>query len=725
MFKNLRFKWTLITFMVVAAVWVVTPLSKKVSLGLDLKGGTYVLLRADVSKLEPKQKEGATQRVIEIIRNRVDGLGVKEPTIQQQGADRVLVQLPGVTDREQALDIIGKTALLEFKLVSDDTSLLEKAKKGEVPAGYELKKDENDTPLLLKQEAVLTGATLTDATVQFDESNFGSPVVAITFNKEGADKFARITGDNVGRQLAILLDGTVRSAPRINERIPGGQAVISGRFSAPEASTLAIVLKAGSLPVPVIVEEDRSVGATLGEDSIRHGVRASIYGAVGVVVFLLIYYLVQGVIAGVAVALNLLLLLAGMVMISSSLTLPGIAGIALTLGMSVDANVLILERIREELAVGKSIQAAITAGYKRAFLTIFDSNLTTLITAVVLLWLGSGPVRGFAVTLSIGLVGSLFTSVFVTRAVYDFLLSQGLIKKFRMLKLIGVPKIRFIDWRWLMYCFSAALIVAGMAAFIMKGERNFGIDFTGGTLQQFQFERPISIDKVRSALAEVGMADATIQQFGESREIIIRTRSENAEVVPDRLKEAFKDNAFELLKTERVGPVAGSRLREQAIRAVLVSILAIAIYVAYRFEFRFSMGAALSLFHDVPVVLGALALTGREISLAVVAALLTVIGYSINDTIVVFDRVRENIRSGQMRKMDLKSLVNLSVNQTLSRTLLTGITTLFVLVSLYFFGGSVINDFAFTLLVGLVTGTYSSIYVASAVVVDWPGKKLR
>jgi len=377
----------------------------------------------------------AVDQALETIRNRIDQFGVSEPDIRRQGENRILIQLPGIKDTQRAKDLIGKTALLEFKLV-DDTQSLDNALKGNLPPGREIlyKIDEDPqtqrtskTPFLLKKRTLLTGAYLTDARVQID-SQFNEPYVSINFDKKGARIFERVTEDNVNKRLAIVLDNSVYSAPVIQEKIAGGQARITGRFTTEEARDLAIILRAGALPAPVNILEERTVGPSLGADSIRKGLLSICFGGLLVVLFMVIYYKTAGLIADVALLLNILLIGAGLAAFQATLTLPGIAGIILTIGMAVDANVIVFERIREEMALGRTPRAAIDAGYDRATLTILDANVTTLIAALVLFQFGTGPVKGFAVTLSLGVIASLFTALILSRMIFDYILMNRKVK---------------------------------------------------------------------------------------------------------------------------------------------------------------------------------------------------------------------------------------------------------------------------------------------------------
>jgi SecD/SecF fusion protein len=728
--RKLIYKIIFVVLVVGIAAYFSYPLDKRITLGLDLQGGMHLVLKVDTETLPPEIRKDATDRAKEIIENRINEFGVREPHIQKQGENEIVVQLPGITNRQHALDLIGRTALLEFRFVSLDEQKIEEARAGNIPEGYELKQlGEDKQPLLVDKQSVLTGEALVDAQLDFKQSEFNEPVVSIKLNAEGAKKFAQITTDNVGKVLAILLDGKVQSAPRINEPIPDGKAIIEGRFTVDEARDLALVLRSGALPAPMHVEEERTVGPLLGQDSIRKGIRATIIGAVLVFVFMAIYYLLYGIVADIALALNLLLILGGLGMlpvlfpgVSATLTLPGIAGIALSLGMAVDANVLIAERIREELGIGRSIRLAVANGYDRAFSAIMDSNLTTLIAAFLLFQFGSGPIRGFAVTLTIGLIASLFTAIFVTRVILEILLSFGILKSLPMLKLIPNTNWDFIAKRRIFYLVSAVVIIAGLAVFFKKGKKAYGIDFSGGQIQQYSFKTPPSVDEVRNILKEVGLADAIIQQIKEDPKLLlIRTAEDKNTLITEKLKEKFPQQEIEVLKVEKVGPAAGKTLKNKALLAIIWSLIGILLYVAFRFKhFNFAFAGVIALFHDVLVTLGLLAMTDRPIDLLSITAFLTIAGYSINDTIVIYDRVRENMRLH--KKLSLYELINLSVNQTLGRTVLTSFVTLLVVIAILFYGGDVLSNFAFALCAGFISGVYSTIYIASPLVLAW-GKR--
>jgi SecD/SecF fusion protein len=724
--SSFRWRVPLALAAIAFAAWCAFPLSKRINLGLDLQGGMHLVLKVDTAQVPPESRhQDITGIALEIVRNRIDQFGVREPLIQRQGADHILVQLPGITDRDRALKLIGQTALLEFKIVSDNTQMVQRALDGQVPQGFELAEDETGSPLLLDTEGSLTGGILADAYVEPGE--FGLPEVSFRMTKEGAKSFGRLTGANVGKRLAIVLDGKVQSAPVVQSRITDAGR-ITGRFTREEAHDLAIVLRAGALPAPIVVEEERTVGPSLGRDSIEAGLQATAVGCALIAVLLVAAYRISGVIAVMALAVNMLMVLATLGYFGATLTLPGIAGIVLTLGMAVDANVLTCERTREELEAGRPLSAAIAAGYDKAFSAIVDSNMTVVIAGLFLYWFGTGPIRGFATTLVAGQVASMFTAVFLTRLVTDILVSAGWIKRLKISKLLGPTKIDFVGQRRVSYIVSALIVLVGAFAFMKQGNAKYGVDFTGGLVQEYRMSRPVDADEVRQALAKVGLDNAVIQEFGRPTEWLIRTPgAEDAEIgqtmtlTREALASDFGDQALpELVRVDRVGPVVGKILREKAWMAILWSMLGILLYVAVRFRhWDFGVAAVIALIHDVVVAVGVLCLLGRQIDLLVVAALLTIAGFAVNDTIVIYDRVRENTRL--MRKSSLAEIINASVNQSLGRTLMTSSMVLAAVLSLLFAGGDVLRDFALCLLIGFLASFHSTVYVATALVVTWRG----
>jgi SecD/SecF fusion protein len=743
--KSLLWKFGIVVVVLLASLHSMWPPQEKISLGLDLKGGTSFLLQMDFSGIDATGRGQARQEAIKIIRKRVDAFGVAEPIIQPIGTDRILIQLPGLeeTRRAQARKTIERTAFLEFRLVhprNDELLAQEASDPGFAPpVGYQkLKRVEKqdgrefERVFWVRVKPELTGKYVERAFPSFDE--IGRPYIVMNFNEEGGDIFARITAANVGRMLAIVLDGELYSAPVIQDAIPGGHAQITGNFTLPEAQQLANVLE-NPLEAPVKIMEERGVDPSLGRDSIRSGIQAALIGAAAVVAFMTVYYLFAGLVANLALVLNMTILIGALAAFKFTLTLPGIAGIVLTVGMAVDASVLIYERIREELGANKTLRGAIAAGYQRAFLVIFDSNFTTILTAIILMWLGSGPVKGFGVTLTIGLIANMFAAVFVTHWLFDWFVAQGWLKSFKMLHLLPKTTINFLGVRKWAFAASWALIIAGMLVFVRHGGlavgtgKVYGIDFAGGDTVLLNFAQRVDEVKLGQALDRMGLGERFIQYQrdlgGGDETLSLKLPEGTAESTVASLQSAFPDAKFNVLSTERVGAVVGKELLKEALIALGLAIVAIAIYVAFRFgEFAYGLGAVVALVHDVLMCIAWFCLTDRTFSLPVVAAVLAIIGYSINDTIIVFDRIRENrkLSGGKVNYIDL---INRSVNETLPRTILTAGTTFVAALALLLFGGRVINDFAFTFTVGVVTGTYSSIYIASPIVLWWHRNEIK
>ena len=698
-----------------------------------MDGGFRLVLSREVAD---RQADLAVRQALETIRNRIDEFGVAEPVLQRQGTDRLLIQLPGVRDPARVLSLIGRTAVLEFSEVFAEARTeaeLRRQSKYRIPLNRVIRHGtsvdsfgvEQETYYLLDKDPILTGADLRDARV--GQGQFGDYAVNFQLDARAGRRFARWTSDHIGTAMAIILDGEVQSAPVIRDRIrDSGQ--ITGDFLLQEAEDLAIVLRAGALPAPVHIIEQRTIGPTLGRDSIRSGVRAAAIGFGLVLVFMVVYYRLSGVIAVGALVINVVLVLAALAAFRATLTLPGIAGLILTMGMAVDANVLIFERIREELGKGKTLRSAVDAAFERVTLTILDANITTLITALVLFQFGTGPVKGFAVTLSVGIVASMYTALVGTRMALDGLLYGRDVRKLTLSHIIGETHVPFIAARRMSLVASAVLLLVGLGWFYQRGPANFGIDFTQGTLVQAQLTPPADVSAVRRMLLAGGIEQPTVQELGDPGGMLIRTgfvgtttaggaATLTGQKVEQILVAGFGASAVEILRTEEVGAAVSGDLTRQAVLALLYSMGAIVIYISFRFEFRFAIAAVVALIHDVAITVGLFALTGREISLPVVAALLTVVGYSLNDTIVVFDRIRENRMV--LRGLAYGDMLNTSINDMLSRTILTSLTTLFVVGVLYLFGGPVIHDFAFALLVGVAVGTYSSMFVASPILLAW------
>ncbi len=729
--KNLKYRLLLVAGVILACLYFSFPLNEKINLGLDLKGGMHLVIKVETEKVPDNQKDDVVARAMEILRNRIDALGVGETLIQRQGQDEIIVQLPGITDRDKALSVIGKVAQLEFRLVHPDPLQVKNAVAGNVPPGYILKylKKEENEPILVEDKVALSGEMVKDARVDFATTGFGEPKISLSFSSTGARDFAELTQKHVGERLAIIVDDEVYSAPNIREAISSGTAEITGVFSVEEASVLALALRSGSLPAPMHVEEERTIGPLLGRDSIHAGINAILLGVAAVFLFMLIYYLLSGFIADIALSINLLMIVGIMGFLNTmlpasqaTLTLPGIAGILLTLGMAVDANVLINERIREELTAGRPMSIAVNNGFSRAFSAIFDSNLTTLIAAFMLYQFGSGPIKGFAITLTIGIISTLFTGLTVSKTIFELILHYRKLKTLPMLQFFGNTKIDFISKRYFFYALSLGLIMASLVGIWTKKQDAYGIDFAGGQLQEYRFKQPIPAEDIRNQLKKEGLPEVIIQQFASTPEnVIIRSSEDTFDKVMQIFKTKFPNNKFEVLRVEKVGPVVGQHLRQRALWAIILALGGILVYVGFRFKhFDFAAAGVIALLHDVFLGAGILVLLGRQIDLLVVTALLTIAGYSINDTIVIYDRVRENML--KTKKVNLKDIINLSVNQTLGRTILTSSVTLLTVIALYLFGGEVLNTFALCLLIGFISGVYSTVFIASPLVLAWHKK---
>ena len=985
----------------------------QIKLGLDLRGGSELLykIKAEKGELHP----GLTGEIISLLEKRIDPQGVMEYRLQQQGMQRILIQVPGATKSEteslkQRITRLGK---LEFRLAAPpDSTEYSDVKAGKSVPGYykhwlrKKKGEEAESQdwFLVRNKIEITGEHLTRV---FPDRKDIKPVIGFEFDQAGRAKFGRLTERNIGNPLAIILDGILYSAPIIRDRIPG-KGIIEGNFTQEEVNDLIAVMRAGSLPADLELEMETTVGPSLGKDSIKQGLLAGIIGAVFIILFLCIYYLGAGVVANATFILNIFLVVGTLAILNAALTLPGIAGLVLMIGMAVDANVLIFERIREEKNKGKAIRLAVKNGYERAFTTIVDSNLTTLITALILYAVGTGPVKGFAIVLIAGLLINMFTAVFVTRVIFEIFLGIGVMRSFSMLQIFRNPKTTFVSYRRIAMTASLVLIIIGISVFVLRGKDNYDIDFTGGTLIHLKLNKPIPVVEVRNKLEVTGYPNAEVQNIwtsgdatstiSDSTEFGIRIKSLNNDksvqkimndiqgvideklfskinhsspsnyqltlnepvdelVIQDYLKEAgygqdsifsvypigksgkrysisisgltqeksrvetindvttlftglfeissvkqqygdikdelpsitddprstqyravstmnidlknpvdpnileivlknegYKDIVVSARETSRgkaafkelqvagprdvletiklmgvslnippikivdtssiqielkdnidedslrkmfsgskqlrnsvgeitgvditsrdymigmkalnaskiqekiredifmtfkdkiytensdaemskpdpfkrvvsIGSTVASELKSRAALALFFACLTIIIYIWFRFgELKFGVAAVLALVHDVLITVGAVAIADHygnifgdvKLNLPMIAAFLTLIGYSLNDTIIVFDRIRENL-AGKNRTIT-KELINNSINQTLNRTILTSLTTFGVVLALYLVGGTAIHGFAFVMMVGVVVGTYSSIFIASPILLDW------
>jgi len=709
----------------------------KIKLGLDLQGGTEFLVSLDTNHISSADTNGSSivrseerQRLVsqaaEVLRRRVDNLGVAEPVIQPEGTDHIMIQLPGLSQeaQDQAKKNIQKAAFLEFRLVNPESDKL--LKDGIIEPGYQVLSMKHKKPdgtfvlesyLVQKKPALgLTGKYIKRAYPNRDM--MGAPEIDFEFDSVGAEKFATLTHDHIGEQLAVVLDGELYTAPRIDGEIPGGRGQITGGgMDIQEAISIANVLE-NPLETPVHIDEMRQVDPTLGKDSIKSGIQAAVFGTLLVAAFMAFYYHRCGIIADIAMILNLVILLGVMCSIGTTLTLPGIAGVVLTVGMAVDANVLIYERLREELAAGKSMRGALAAAYSRAFWTIFDSHTTTLISAIILIYKGTGPIKGFGVTLTIGVALSLFTSLVMTRLIFDFLLSRGWLNRIGMLHLIKNPNWDFMKFAKIAFAASWTIILVGMAYGIFyRGDKVLGVDFAGGDAVKMAYKEKVGVDKLRGALDKIGSTQIQYQSGASQDMLLVVAPFGKGPAATSALTNAFPEAGFHPIGTDVVGATVGVEIQKSAIIATFLSLFGILFYVALRYEFSFSVGAVVAVIHDVLMTLGVYFLSGRQLSAPMVAAVLTIIGFSVNDTIVIFDRIREDLKLGV--RGSFKDVMNIALNQTLSRTLITSGTVFIATAALFVWGGGVINDFAFTFLIGILTGTYSSIYIASALVLWW------
>jgi len=713
----------------------------KIHLGLDLQGGTSFLIRLDPPMVDNEKKPVTKEMVdqaMEAIRKRVDSLGVSEPIITPQGTDRILVQIPGLDQSaiSEAREQLRKVAKLEFHIVHPQSEgYVQGIESGQIPppVGYEIvplteeRSGKKITEkLLIKKKADLLGSHVIRAGASFGTEGWET---SMTFDSEGAQSFGELTRQvyQERSRMAILLDGVVQSAPGVRTEggIWGGNAQISGgNMSEHDARNLASALQ-NPLQTPVIIEEERSASSTLGADAIKSGIWAGVGGLVLVLIFVVIYYHFAGLVAVVGLTVNIVILFGTMAMFGFVLTLPGIAGVILTIGLAVDANVLIYERLREEMAAGKSLPTAINAAYDKAFSVIFDANATTLITAAILFWQASGPVKGFAVTLVLGIIASVFSAMVVTRMLFSWALNFKLLKRISMLHLISGQGFDFMSKRFLWIGISLTVILVSGTGFVLRGQDNFGIDFRGGDLLMLRPAKSVEVADVRKHIEELKIEDVAIQKetdpSSHSEYITIRSPIDTGDKIEAQLFKTMPEAGLKEHKKDKVGKIVGGELAKSSILALGLGMLGIFAYVTVRFEMSFAVGALVALLHDVIITVGVFAIFGRELSLIMVGAILTIAGYSINDTIVVYDRIREGLHSG--RTGSIQSIMNASINETLSRTLLTSGCTLLSVAALYFFGGPVLHDFAFAILIGIVVGTYSSIFIASPIVLWWTGHK--
>lgn len=720
----------------------------QIRLGLDLNGGVAITFEIDEEQLSDNlsYRNRQLEDVRKVILDRVDGLGVAEPVVRIKGDNLIEVQMPGISTQNNPniADTIGAPALLEFKLVHPTQR---PQSNSEPPLGYEVAVQEVEDPetgemreeeLYVKKIPVMTGEIIEEAQPQVTQT--GGYEVTMEFTSEGRRQFAEVTGNiaeqNQGNQigqLAIVLDGKLISSPTVRERINSNSARITGNFTQREAFELSNALN-NPLSIELAVAELYEVGPTLAKDSRDASIRAGIVGGALVILFMIAYYGIAGLVSMITVIINLVLVIGALASFGATITLPGVAALVLTIGMAVDANILIFERIREELKGGKSILNSIIAGFDKAFSTIIDANATTLITALILVWLGTGPVRGFGVTLAAGILATVFCSLVISRWFLELLARSGLLKSPFKFQLFKNTNISFLNYARKAFTVSWAIVAIGIVSFIFHFDQAFGIDFTGGDEVDISYEEPLTAEQIHQVAnsEEFVTEDDQRLPFGEinlfyqtplgadNDILVIQTEPDKGSQFVEALQAAYPDAGLEKIGETQIGSSVGDEVTRSALLSMFVALLGILLYIAVRFEFGFGFGAITATLHDVLMTIGIFVTLGEFLNLGsgqftspMIAAVLMTVGYSINDTIVVFDRIREELELNP--GMNLKRVIHLSINRVLNRTVLTSLTTLFASLTLFLFGAGIIKDFALVFMIGILTGTFSSVFIASPV----------
>ena len=708
----------------------------RLQLGLDLKGGVAFTLEAVETpgeNLDAYQRQEKLQKAIEIIGARVNGLGVAEPVLRPIGENRIEIQLPGVStkDNPDVVDQVKAPARLDFRMVHPS---LVPGPGIEPPAGYEVKTLDWETrrgdtgveEVFVKRIPEMTGEMISNAFARPDL--YGKPEVILEFTDAGKKRFAEVTrsiaeigqrGGPLGR-LAIVLDGKLYSAPTVREEINSPSAQITGSFTDREAINLANVLN-NPLDVELRIIEQYEVGPTLAADAVISARNAFIVSTLLTIGFMVVFYTLGGLVAALGMGVNVLVTLGVMASIGATLTMPGIAGIVLTLAMSVDANILIFERMREELKLGKSLGTALEAGFDKAWSAILDSNVTTLLVALVMVWLGTGPVKGFGVTLAIGIFTTMFAAVVISRLLLDALILGGVTGRLPMFSVLQNTAYDFLKYTKAAVIATVAVLVVGIGAVAYKGKDIYGIDFVGGDLITLNFGQRVEVGELRRAAERAGQKDVAFsyqQPVGGSREVLrVTAPFDQGRPLVRQLQAAFPQAKLELAGESRIGASVGKEIQWNALLSVVAALVGILIYVAFRFEMGYGIGAVVATVHDLILTIGLFVLFDRQFNAPMVAAILLIIGYSINDTIVVFDRIREELKLNPTGT--LREIINRSLNLTLSRTIITGGTTLLTSVTLLLTTSGDVNDIAFTLLIGVLTGTFSSLFIATPVFYWW------
>ncbi|ANS68927.1 bifunctional preprotein translocase subunit SecD/SecF [Streptomyces lincolnensis] len=740
--------WRAIVALGVIAASLFFALTQSPRLGLDLRGGTQIVLETKDSPVVKADAE-STQRALEVLRQRVDALGVSEPSLYRSGQQRIFVELPGVQDPREAAEVIGRTAQLTVHPVQGATDKQDENKGAPAKDGSRTLADPDQQGAFLRLgPTALTGEGVKDAEAVLDQQTMSGWTVNLSFRGQAGKDWARITGAAAcapqgapERRVAIVLDGKVLSAPGVNPDvacevgISGGSTQITGGFGREEARELAALVKGGALPVPVEVVEQRTVGPTLGADAIAASAQAAIIGLALTGLFILVVYRLLGALATIALALYGLISYAALVALGATLTLPGLAGFVLAIGMAVDANVLVFERAREEYLAVRALKSAsahldkpLRTGFDKTWSAVVDSNVTTLLAAGLLFFFATGPVKGFGVTLSIGVLVSMISALVITRVLADLVIRRrfvrnrpgltGIASTGRVRTWLAHRKPRLVHHRRRWFGVSALLIVVAVAGIGLRG-LDFGVEFTGGRLVEYSTSKPVDVDAARSAVSDAGFPRALVQESGDG-DISVRT-GELSNDQQHTIKTALAAEGGEVTveRDELIGPSLGDELRRNALITLGIAVAAQLIYLSVRFRWTFAAAAVSAMVHDVLLVVGLFAWLGKPVDSVFLAALLTVIGYSVNDTVVVFDRVREARRRDPAA--DLETTANRAVIQTLPRTVNTGLGALFILAALAVLGGDSLADFSVALIAGVVIGMASTVFTAVPIAVQLEG----
>ena len=731
----------------------VLPVEEKLKGGIDLVGGSSFIVEIQPGKDEEGNplpvNEGAIEQAKATLSKRLSNSGLSDNLMQPLGENRLIIEMPGVGPerRDEIRETIEKTARLLLKKVHPNSNqIIAQIEAGTktLEPGYQvfpIRRTDPETGKVIGMDKILLSrrTIVGGDKVDLARPGDGLGVINVLLSKEGGRRLTNATKTmTIGSdRMAVVLDDEVLIAPTVNATL-GRNFIVEGLDGREEVRTVSNALN-NPLKYPLNILSERNVTARYGEEVVRQGVTAAIAGLALTLLFVLIYYRFAGFVALIGLTVNMLILFGAMAMFGATFTLPGIAGIILTIGVAVDANVLIYERLREEIAGGKSLINAIRAAYEKAFSAIFDANITTLLTAIILLWRASDQMKGFAITLTIGILSSMFAALLVTRVFFFWGSDTRALKKLSFMNLIPAKTIKFMEMRKPAFMLSSVLLIGSLIVMGTKRESSLGIDFLGGSIVNIQLKegQELSEATVKKAISDLTLEkNPTIQleqPVGAEGDLIsIKCASNDLEKIESKLRsdigilgeintEKNYDIAFD---NETISPSLGGEFLKNSFYALGLGLLAVLFYISLRFEFSFAVGAFAALFHDILICIGVVIMFGTELSLIHVGAFLTIAGYSINDTIVVFDRMRESLRS---KRGDVAQVMNLAINATLSRTILTSVTTFVAVLVLWIFGGSALKDFSFAIMIGVVVGTYSSIFIAAPVVYIWSkkGSKLR